>query len=132
MNESRRHTADVVVIHPGYRETIALTARLGENRFNVMSVISQDVPKASLELARTAPDAMIVGLRGSESVVELREVLQASVGTRFVILVPDMPPSAALARLAAAHGAAILWEEEQPVVVVSTLISLLAQGIGAT
>ena len=131
MNSATRTSTDVVLIHPEYRAIIELTAALGESRFNVISVISHDVPNAALDMARTAPDAMIIGLQGSESIVELRQALEASPRTRCVLLVPEKPPSAALARMAAAHGAAILWQEELPVVVVSTLVSLLAQGVGA-
>ena len=69
---------------------------------------------------------MIVSPRGKENLVEIRELLATAPGTRFVFLVPALPPRAPLARVVGEYGSTILWKDEARVVIVSTLVALLA------
>ena len=70
--------------------------------------------------------AMIVSLDGNENVAEIRGLTRSAPETKFLFLVPHMPPRAAMARIINQHGSAILAQAEPPVVIVGTLVALLA------
>ena len=67
----------------------------------------------------------VIMLDGSENIVELTTLLTSHSATRFVFLAPAFPPSAALARVVASHGGAVLAADETPIVVAATLIAML-------
>lgn len=71
---------------------------------------------------------MLVELTGRENVVALRGLLEGLEGTRIVFTVPEIPPSAAMARLVRTHRGSILPREESVVIMTATLISMAAQG----
>lgn len=83
---------------------------------------------AAMRAAMRHPAAMVVSLDGRENVAEIRELLSASPRTRFLFLLPQMPPRAALCRIVNTFGSAILSAGEAPIVVVATLIALLSGG----
>jgi hypothetical protein len=60
-------------------------------------------------------------------VAEIGALLKNASDTRFVFLVPRMPPRAALAKVVRSHGSSILSRDEPGIVIVATLISSLAQ-----
>jgi hypothetical protein len=96
-------------------------------RYKVTAVDSLRAIDSAPPVARSRPLAMIVSLDGSENVVEIRSLLIAAPDTRFLFLAPQMPPRAPVARILNAHAAAILQQDEPPIVVVSTLVALLSQ-----
>jgi hypothetical protein len=57
----------------------------------------------------------------------VRALLSASPETRFVFIVPQMPPRAPLARVAREHGGVILSRRDASIVVVATLVASLAE-----
>jgi hypothetical protein len=81
----------------------------------------------ALQLVAHWPTAMVVTLDGLENVVDVRALLSSSPETRFVFIVPQMPPRAPLARVVREHGGAIVSRGDAPVVVVATLVALLAE-----
>jgi len=81
----------------------------------------------ALQLAAHRPTAMLVALDGLENVVEVRVLLSSSPETRFVFIVPRMPPRAPLARVVREHGGAIMSGADAPVVIMATLVALLAE-----
>lgn len=105
---------------------MSLTVALGEMRYRVTLAESRSVMSTASRLAGMEPAAMIVSLEGKENVAEIRDLLAVSGRTKFVFLVPAMPPPAALARIVNAHGSTIVCRDEAPVVIVSTLAALLA------
>jgi hypothetical protein len=81
----------------------------------------------ALQLAAHRPTAMLVALDGRENVVDVRLLLASSPETRFLFVVPRMPPRAPLARVVREHGGAIVSGADAPVVVVATFVALLAE-----
>ena len=81
----------------------------------------------ALQLVAHWPKAMLVMLDGSENLVDVRALLSSSPETRFVFIVPQMPPRAALARVVREHGGVILSRSDAPIVVVATLVASLAE-----
>jgi CheY-like chemotaxis protein len=81
----------------------------------------------ALQLAAHRPTAMLVALDGRENVVDVRLLLASSPETRFVFIVPQMPPRAPLARVVREHGGAIVSGADAPVVVMATFVALLAE-----
>ncbi len=122
-----RLTDQIVIVHGDYHALMELTVALSEMRYRVTSAESRTALDTARQLARIDPAAMVVALDGSENVAEMRALLSIGRWTKFVFLVPEMPPHAALARVVNAHGSAILWKEESPVVIAATLVALLAQ-----
>jgi hypothetical protein len=78
---------------------------------------------------RTRPSAAIIDMTGSEMIVEYHEAMQQNPSTRFVFLIDEMPPAAALAKASAAHGV-FLSKDESPATIGATVVSLLRQGSG--
>lgn len=70
--------------------------------------------------------AAIVDLRGDESVEDLRSLLEAHPGTRFLLLAPRFPVSNAVRWLVGEHNGAILHRNESASSVVARLAALLA------
>jgi hypothetical protein len=81
----------------------------------------------ALQLVAHWPKAMLVMLEGPENVVDVRALLSSSPETRFVLVVPEMPPRAPLARVVREYGGVILSRRDAPIVVVATLVALLAK-----
>jgi hypothetical protein len=120
----------VAIVDSDYVELMRLVVAFGQMGYSVSASESHAIVRAARDIARTSPAAMVVALAGTENVVEIRELLTAGEGTRFLFLMPDMPPSAALARLMNAHGAATLGKDEPSLLIASTLVALLATGDG--
>ncbi len=81
----------------------------------------------ALQLAAHRPTAMLVALGGRENVVDVRLLLASSPETRFVFIVPQMPPRAPLARVVREHGGAIVSGADAPVVIMATIVAFLAE-----
>jgi ActR/RegA family two-component response regulator len=88
-----------------------------------------EMPRALRHLAR-APlprvDVVVLALDGSENIAEMRTILDMHPDARFVFLTPDYPPSPAVARVCAQHGAVVFPCEEEPIVVGATIVAMLA------
>lgn len=117
---------EVVVVHQDVHGMMALTVALGAMRYRVTSAETHAALRTAKRLTAGAPAAMIVALDGTENVVEVRALLAAGARVRFIVLVPAMPPSAALNRIVTTHGSTILARDAPPVIIVSTLVALLA------
>lgn len=118
---------EVFVIEPVLAALTRLTAALKGLHVNVTAVQSDDAVAAARRLGRRRPAAIIATLTGDEPTVDVRAMLEESRGTRFILLVPTMPPRAAVARVASANGAVLLDKAEPDIVTVSTLVTLLAR-----
>jgi hypothetical protein len=70
-------------------------------------------------------EAAVVYLEGGENVADLRALFASHDGTRFLLLAPSFPPHAAVARVVAEHGGAVLPDGESSVVIAATLVALL-------
>jgi hypothetical protein len=122
----RHRTQTVAIVDRDYDALMRLTVLFGRMGYGVSASESHDTMATALELARGAPEAMIVALNGTENVAELGELLSANATTRYLFLLPAMPPTAAMARLLRRHGATALAHSESTLVVVSTLVALMA------
>ena len=85
-----------------------------------------------LALPPTSPDAAVVALSGRENVADLGSLIGSFPTARFVLLYPEFPPPAALARTVRRHGGVILRRTEAPAVIVATLVALLAGSAART
>ncbi len=121
----------IVVVHSDYAELMKLTFALGEMRFSVTSSHAQRALRRAQKLAGLGPLALVVSLNGAETVIDVRELVSAAAPSRVLFLAPRMPPRPAMARIVNEHGGAFLSRADSPIVVVSTLVSLLAQRSGA-
>lgn len=120
--------SEVVIVAPPERALMELAVAFRGTPYEVTAVEPVRLLRTARRLAERHPAAMVVSLEGNENVAELRALLAASPGTRFLFLAPQMPPRAALARAVQASGAAILSAREAPIVIVATTIALLAMG----
>ena len=110
---------------------MTLAMRLAATRYPVTVA---DTALGALRCARRCaeqqPASIVYAMTGLENVVEVRNLIESSPSTRFVLLAPEFPPSAALARIVNARGGVLLWAEESPIVVASTLVAMLAAAGG--
>jgi hypothetical protein len=103
-----------------------LALPFSEMRYGVTTIEAERPLRAAQRWLRTAPAAMIIVLDGDENIADVRAVLDASDDARCLFLIPDLPPRAALARVVASHGGAIVGSEESAAVIAGTLVALLA------
>jgi hypothetical protein len=75
---------------------------------------------------RTKPEVAIVEMTGKENVVELHEALHQHLSTAFLFLVPEMPPSAAIAKVVGQRGV-FLDRGESAVSISATAVALVHQ-----
>jgi hypothetical protein len=83
----------------------------------VRRALSEEVPD---------PDAAIVCLEGSENVGDVRSLIGAHPRTTFLFLSKASPPKASMAHAIRSSGGQILGRNEEPLVIVATLIALMA------
>ena len=120
----------IVVVHSDYAELMKLTVALGEMRYHVTSAHATRALRRALQLAALVPRALVVSLDGKETVTDVRDLVTRAAPAPALLLSPRMPPRPAMARIVNEHGGAILARGESPIVVVSTLVSLIAQRSG--
>jgi hypothetical protein len=118
---------EVVILSRDEAALMELAVAFRGTPYEITAVEPARAMPAATRLARRRPAAMVVSLDGKENLAEIRALLSASPLTRFLFLVPGMPPSAALSRVVNASGASILAAAEAPIVVVATLVALLAR-----
>jgi hypothetical protein len=118
-------TDEIVVVHTDQQALMDLTAALAGMRYKVVAIDTIRAIRSAERVAERQPMAMIVSLEGTENVAEIRALIRSAPDTKFLFLVPHMPPRAAMARIVNEHGSAILAQDEPPVVVVGTLVALL-------
>ncbi len=117
--------SEVVIISGDQQALMSLTVAFQGTPYEITSVEPVRTMRTATRLAARRPAAMIVSLDGTENVAEMRALLATSPETRFVFLVQQMPPRAALARVVNASGSVILGCRETPIVIVATLVALL-------
>ncbi|MHB8515765.1 MAG: hypothetical protein ACYDCT_10320 [Dehalococcoidia bacterium] len=123
---------DIVIVHTDERTLMRLTAMVSRSRFYATAVRSLRPVQSARQLLPLRPAAMVVALDGRAKVTDVRELLSSGGPTRFVFLVPSMPPPPAIARLVNRHGSTIIGDDEAVIVLVATLVALLAaHSIGA-
>ena len=117
----------VFLVDDDHARAMTLAMRLAATRYPVTVADTVLGPlRSARRCAAQQPAAIVYAMTGLENVVEVRNLLEASAATRFVLLAPEFPPSAALARIVNARGGVLLWAEESPLVVASTLVAMLA------
>ncbi|MDP9238692.1 MAG: hypothetical protein M3P30_15060 [Chloroflexota bacterium] len=119
-------TGQIVLIDSDGDELMAVTVALSTLRLKVMAVQPHAPLRAAARLVRREPAAIVMALDGMYNLVDVRAILAAGRTTRFVFLVPELPPKAALARVVSQYGATIISRDEAPMVLAATLIAMLA------
>jgi hypothetical protein len=93
-------------------------------------MIETDQPVAALLAPPLGEaDAIVAFLSGHENVADLQALLAAYAPARCLLLVPDSPPHAAIARVVDRYGGAILPRNEAQIVVMATLLGLLSGAV---
>jgi hypothetical protein len=118
---------NVILVGEDYELLMELAVGLRGTPCTVTVAESERPLARALQLVGYWPKAMLVMLDGLETVVDVRALLSGSPETRFVFIVPQMPPRASLARVVREHGGAILSRGDAPIVVAATLVALLAE-----
>jgi hypothetical protein len=118
---------EVLIIDTDIRRLMQLVVAFRGTPYSVSAVESIRSVGTAARMAARDPDALVVRLDGRENVVEIRTLLESCPGTRLLFLVPEMPPSAAVARVVRSCGGAILAASESAIVVVATVVSLLTR-----
>jgi hypothetical protein len=122
----------IVIAGPVMSSLVDLSLLLDKSTYSVFLIEARRPTQRLLVEGAGDPDAMVVYLSGEENVVDLRRLLDAYPGTRFLFLAPAFPPHAAISRIAMRYGATLLRQEEGPLVVVATLVALMASISGAS
>ncbi len=117
----------LVLVSRSYERLTSLSLRLSGPEHNVTLIHAKDV-LSEASACPVEPNAMLVELQGTENVVALRALLERFETARILFTVPDIPASAAVARLVRSHRGALLSCEEPDIVTTATLISMAAQG----
>jgi CheY-like chemotaxis protein len=118
---------NLILVGDDYEIMVELAVGLRSTPYSVTVAESERPLARALQLVAHRPKAMLVMLDGLENVVEVRALLSSSPETRFVFVVPEMPPHATLARLVREYRGVILSRRDAPIVVVATLVALLAK-----
>jgi hypothetical protein len=119
--------SNVILVGDDYGMLMELAVGLRGTPHAVTVAESERPLARALQLMTHWPKAMLVMLDGLETVVDVRALLLSSPETRFVFIVPQMPPRAPLARVVREHGGVILSRKDAPIVVVATLVASLAE-----
>jgi hypothetical protein len=119
--------SNVILVGDDYGILMELAVGLRGTPYMVTVAESERPLARALQLVAHWPKAMLVTLDGLENVVDVRALLSSSPETRFVFIVPQMPPRAPLARVVREHGGVILSRKDAPIVVVATLVASLAE-----
>jgi hypothetical protein len=118
---------NVILVGDEYETLMELAVGLRGMPYTVTVVQSERPLARALEPVAHWPEAMLVTLDGLENVVDVRALLSRAPETRFVFIIPQMPPRAPLARVVREHGGVILSRGEASIVVVATFVALLAE-----
>ena len=118
---------NVILVGDDYEILMELAIGLRSTPYSVTVAESARPLARALQLVAHWPKAMLVMLEGMENAVDVRALLSSSPETRFVLVVPQMPPRAPLARVVREYGGVILSQRDAPIVVVATLVALLAR-----
>jgi CheY-like chemotaxis protein len=118
---------NVILVGDDYEILMELAIGLRSTPYSVTVAESARPLARALQLVAHWPKAMLVMLEGMENAVDVRALLSSSPETRFVLVVPQMPPRAPLARVVREYGGVILSRRDAPIVVVATLVALLAR-----
>jgi hypothetical protein len=117
---------EIIIIESDRRGLMELVVAFRGTPYRVTAVESAAPLRTAREMASRDAAALVIKLDGKENVVEMRALIEACGDTRLLFLVPQMPPSAAIARIVRASGGALLAASEAGIVVVATLIGLLS------
>jgi hypothetical protein len=103
----------------------ALSVALSGKQYDV-TIVQGQAPVADVLRLQARPTALLVALNGSENVVDVRTLVSRLNGAAILLLTPDRPPSAALARIVRSAGGAILPANEPDIVIIATLVAMNA------
>jgi hypothetical protein len=116
---------EIVLAGPDVGRLIDLSIALRGKQYEV-SILHAHQPLAEAMKQHRAPAMMVIATCEHENVADLRALLSRWPETAVVVLTPDRPPGAAIARIVRSFGGAVLPADEPNVVVVATVIALAA------
>ena len=105
---------------------VEISARLNPREYAHVIAQSHMPLEYLLGSFRTQPEVAIVELTGREGVVEFEDVVRQNVSTSFIFLVPEMPPSAAIAKATGSRGI-FLDRDESALSISAAIVALLLQ-----
>ena len=119
--------AEVLLAGNDLSALVRIMVELGPSSIRPTIVEARRPLRALTRAPADSADIGIVALDGRENVGELYELFRSHPGTRFVLLAPNYPPDAALARAAQKHRSVFLSQREPSVVVAATVVALMTQ-----
>lgn len=118
--------ADVILVDANLNALSTWATAFQGAHFSVSLIETAQPMHTARRMATMRPAAILVGLTGDESVVDLRDLLDTCTETRVLLLAARMPVRAAFASVADRYHAVILSREEAPIVIASTVVAMLA------
>ena len=119
----------IVIFSPFLGRLAALALRLKSPEC-ATTLVHTDRPLDEARTCELRPDVMLVDLRGVEHIAAVRGLLEEFPTTRILFALPDMPPSAAMARVVGKHGGALLGVDDDVVLTTAMLVAMGAQRRG--
>jgi hypothetical protein len=116
---------EIVLAGPDVGQLIDLSLALRGKQYEV-SILHAHQPLAEVMKQHRAPAAIVMVMCERENVADLRALMSRWPTTAVLVLTPDRPPAAAIARIVRSFGCAVLPADEPNVVVVATVIALAA------
>jgi hypothetical protein len=102
-----------------------LSVALSHTGYDLTVVHGRHAFQAARASASDSVVAMILGLDGRETPLDLRDLFNSLPGCAFILLVAEMPPRSAVARIADEARAAILPVNEAAIVIEATVVAML-------
>jgi hypothetical protein len=121
-----RHPVFPLVVLAGldFGELIDLAARFSGACWQA-DIIDVDAPLTELTQRRLEPAvAAVVGLHGDETLVEVRDLLEAHPSTRFLFLAPELPMASNIRWLIEEHNGILIHRTEDAPSVVARFAAL--------
>ncbi|MEX1254068.1 MAG: hypothetical protein WEE64_06985 [Dehalococcoidia bacterium] len=119
-------SSEVVIIGQRMEDLIAVSTRLRPGTRRQTLLQTRDVVRSAQRVVARAPGALVLFLTERDNLADLRTLL-ASTEARVLMIAPQSPPHASLARLAAEYEAGICGKDDATAVREAMLVALIAQ-----
>ena len=124
--------SEILIAVQDSRVGMRLSVALSHAGYDLTVIHGRDAFQAALATTSDSIAAMIVGLDGRETTVDLRSLFRAHPKSACILLAAELPPHAAVTRIAQEAGALIFAIDEQPIVIEATLVAMLGSRLSVS
>jgi hypothetical protein len=117
--------SEIVIIGGRMEDLVAVSMGLRPGTRTQTLLQTRDVVRSARHVALRMPSAMVLFLTQRDNLAELRMLL-ASTDARVLLIAPQSPPPAALARLAAEYEAGLCGRDDAVAVREAMLVALVS------